>query len=397
MPSFLDSRDLRFLIGAGVVMVVLLGLTFALGPAPVQQSLGYPSSYASEWAGAKAAYLLLEEQGYRVERWEKSPEDLPENPDGAVLVLAEPTQAASASELAAIRRFVSAGGRVLAIGATAAALVPDLDAAAAEQWDPQPKTYEALLPSPVTRDAPEISMVAPDTLTSSEHPWLALYGQNDEVVVISYRVGKGEIIWWASASPLTNGLMRENSNLALFLNSIGAPANQGVYWDEYFHGARASMISYFETGPLPWAGLQIAIAFLAVLFTFSRRAGAMRMPATESRLSPLEFVETLGDLYQSAHASGAAVSVAYRRFRLALSRKLSTPSTAKLPELCRAASSRFLWPEDALLDTLARSERAMRSINLDEQEALYLVRQLHDYSARLEPRGRADQENTAWR
>jgi hypothetical protein len=397
MPSFLDSRDLRFLIGAGVVMVVLLGLTFALGPAPVQQSLGYPSSYASEWAGAKAAYLLLEEQGYRVERWEKSPEDLPENPDGAVLVLAEPTQAASASELAAIRRFVSAGGRVLAIGATAAALVPDLDAAAAEQWDPQPKTYEALLPSPVTRDAPEISMVAPDTLTSSEHPWLALYGQNDEVVVISYRVGKGEIIWWASASPLINGLMRENSNLALFLNSIGAPANQGVYWDEYFHGARASMISYFETGPLPWAGLQIAIAFLAVLFTFSRRAGAMRMPATESRLSPLEFVETLGDLYQSAHASGAAVSVAYRRFRLALSRKLSTPSTAKLPELCRAASSRFRWPEDALLDTLARSERAMRSINLDEQEALYLVRQLHDYSARLEPRGRADQENTAWR
>jgi hypothetical protein len=397
MPSFLDSRDLRFLIGAGVVMVVLLGLTFALGPAPVQQSLGYPSSYASEWTGAKAAYLLLEEQGYRVERWEKSPEDLPENPDGAVLVLAEPTQAASASELAAIRRFVSAGGRVLAIGATAAALVPDLDAAAAEQWDPQPKTYEALLPSPVTRDAPEISMVAPDTLTSSEHPWLALYGQNDEVVVISYRVGKGEIIWWASASPLTNGLMRENSNLALFLNSIGAPANQGVYWDEYFHGARASMISYFETGPLPWAGLQIAIAFLAVLFTFSRRAGAMRMPATESRLSPLEFVETLGDLYQSAHASGAAVSVAYRRFRLALSRKLSTPSTAKLPELCRAASSRFRWPEDALLDTLARSERAMRSINLDEQEALYLVRQLHDYSARLEPRGRADQENTAWR
>ena len=125
MPSFLDSRDLRFLIGAGVVMVVLLGLTFALGPAPVQQSLGYPSSYASEWAGAKAAYLLLEEQGYRVERWEKSPEDLPENPDGAVLVLAEPTQAASASELAAIRRFVSAGGRVLAIGASAAALVPD--------------------------------------------------------------------------------------------------------------------------------------------------------------------------------------------------------------------------------------------------------------------------------
>ena len=397
MPAFLDSRDLRFLIGAGVVMIVLVGLTYAVGPAPAQQSLGYPSSYASEWAGAKAAFLLLQEQGYQVERWEKSPEDLPANPDGALLVLAEPNQTASASERAAIRRFVSGGGRVLAIGASAADLVPDLNATAVEEWKPEPKTYSALLPSSVTRDATEISMIAPDTFTSSTHPWLALYGREDEIAVVTYRVGKGEIIWWASASPLTNGSNRDKSNLAFFLNCVGAPDTVSVYWDEYFHGARASMISYFENGPLPWASLQIGIAFLALLFTFSRRAGAMRMPATESRLSPLEFVETLGDLYQSAHASPAAVSVAYRRFRLALSRKLATPAKAKLPELCRAASSRFGWPEDALLDTLARSERAMRNINLNEDEALYLVRQLHDYSARLEPRGHAERENPAWR
>ena len=397
MPAFLDSRDLRFLIGAGVVMIVLVGLTYAVGPAPAQQSLGYPSSYASEWAGAKAAFLLLQEQGYQVERWEKSPEDLPANPDGALLVLAEPNQTASASERAAIRRFVSGGGRVLAIGASAADLVPDLNATAVEEWKPEPKTYSALLPSSVTRDATEISMIAPDTFTSSTHPWLALSGREDEIAVVTYRVGKGEIIWWASASPLTNGSIRDKSNLAFFLNCVGAPDTVSVYWDEYFHGARASMISYFENGPLPWASLQIGIAFLALLFTFSRRAGAMRMPATESRLSPLEFVETLGDLYQSAHASPAAVSVAYRRFRLALSRKLATPAKAKLPELCRAASSRFGWPEDALLDTLARSERAMRNINLNEDEALYLVRQLHDYSARLEPTGHAEQENPAWR
>ena len=397
MPAFLDSRDLRFLIGAGVVLVVLLGITYAVGPAPAQRSLGYPSSYASEWGGAKAAFMLLEDEGYQVERWEKSPEDLPASPDGALLVLAEPSQGASATELAAIRRFVSGGGRVLAMGASAADLVPDLDAAAAEEWDPKPKTYPAILPSSVTRDAAEISMVAPDTFTSSSHPWLALYGKEDEVAVISYRIGKGEVIWWASASPLTNGSIRDKNNLAFFLNCVGAPGNVRVYWDEYFHGARASMISYFANGPLPWAGLQIAIAMIAVLFTFSRRSGAMRMPAVESRFSPLEFVETLGDLYQSAHASPPAVSVAYRRFRLALSRKLAVPAKAKLPELCRAASSRFGWPEEALLDTLARSERAMRNINLDDKEALYLVRQLHDYSARLEPKGRAEQEMPAWR
>jgi Cu+-exporting ATPase len=68
-------------------MVVLLALTYAVGPAPPQQAIGYPSSYSAEWAGTKAAYLLLREQGYPVERWEKSPEDLPGQSDGSVLNL----------------------------------------------------------------------------------------------------------------------------------------------------------------------------------------------------------------------------------------------------------------------------------------------------------------------
>jgi hypothetical protein len=397
MPSFLDGRDLRLLIGAGAVMVALLAVTFTLGPAPAQQSIGYPSSYSPEWAGAKAAFLLLQEQGYRVERWEKSPLDLPSQSDGAVLVFAEPFDSASTGERTAIRRFVSGGGRVLAIGANAAGFAPDLDSKAAEEFDPQPRTYPALLPSPITRDAAEITMVSPDTFTSSVHPWLAQYGLNDEIAVVSYPVGKGEVIWWASASPLSNGSIRDKDNLAFFLNCIGTRTDTPIYWDEYFHGARASLASYFMNGPLPWAGLQIGIAFVAILFTFSRRAGPTRLPGTESRLSPLEFVDTLGGLYQSAHASPAAVAVAYRRFRLALSRKLATPPRAKLPEISRAASSKFGWPEQSLLDTLARSERAMRNINLDEKEALYLVRQLHEYSARLEPKGRTDQEMPAWR
>jgi Domain of unknown function (DUF4350) len=397
MPSFLDSRDARYVIGALALMLVLLAITYAVSPAPAPESLGYPSTYASDWKGAKAAYLLLEGEGYRVERWERPPEELPPSGAGDVLVLVEPFEDGVSGERAAMRRFVSDGGRIVAIGASAKELVPDLNAAEPTAYDPEEKILPALLPSPITRGAPEITMSSPDTFTSSPHPWLAEYGQGDQLGVVSYRIGNGEVIWWASASPLTNGTIREKNNLEFFLNCIGPPATAHIYWDEYFHGARESIFSYFAKGALPWVGLQIGIALTAVLLTFSRRSGAMRLPATESRLSPLEFVDTLGDLYQSAHASPAAVAVAYRRFRLALSRKLAAPSKAKLSELCRAASSRFGWPEEALLDTLSRSERAMRNINLEEAEALYLVRQLHELSARLDPKGRTDQEAPAWR
>jgi Domain of unknown function (DUF4350) len=393
MPAFLDAGDRRLLIGAGVAMVVLLALTFALAPPPAQQSIGYPSSYSPEWAGAKAAFLLLNQLGYHAERWERPPEDLPANPQGTVLILAEPSEDASNEERIAIREFVSDGGKVLALGGAAAQLAPDASAEEVPSWDLSSKTYSSLLPSPLTRDAPEITMVAPDRWTSHKPSQLGLYGAAEKPVVVSYRVGRGEVIWWASSSPLSNGLIREKNNLAFFLNAVG-PASSRVLWDEYFHGARGSLASYFAETPLPWAGLQIGIVFLAAVFTFSRRAGPVRVPAVESRLSPLEFVETLGDLYQSAHASPAAVGVAYQRLRTSLSRKLGAPTKAKLPEIAHAAFGRFGWPEEALLDTLARSERAMRNINLDEKEALELVRQLHDYSDRIESSRHTKQETT---
>ena len=240
-------------------------------------------------------------------------------------------------------------------------------------------------------------MVSPDVWTATNSSQLAAYGDDERPVVLSYRVGSGEVIWWASATPLTNGAIRDKGNLALFLNSIGPPSDSRVLWDEYFHGARGSLLSYFERTPLPWAGLQVGIAFLAALFTFSRQSGPIWSPAPPSRLWPLEFVRTLGDLYRSAHASPAAVAVSYRRFRFALSRRLAVPAELKLGELCRRAAARFGWPEGALLDTLTRSERAMRSIHPDEPEALDLIRRLHGYSASLEPQGGAEQETPAWR
>ena len=168
-------------------------------------------------------------------------------------------------------------------------------------------------------------------------------------------------------------------------------------WDEYFHGMRPSLSFYIGETPLPWAGLQIAVVFLAALFTFSRRSGPVFMPLSESRLSPLEFVDTLGDLYESAHAAPSAVEIAYQRLRLLLARKLGVPPQIKLPELCQLAASRLGWPADALRNTLGACERAMRDIHLSDREALELVDTLHDYTDRLDTRRSPAQEKPAWK
>jgi hypothetical protein len=395
MPPLLDRNDRQLVIGAIAVMLLLVLLTYALRPAE-EKSVGIPSSYSDDWLGTKAAFLLLQESGYDVERWELPPQRLPKDPTGTTLVFAEPTERGSADDRAAVSKFVQDGGRLLVMGATAAEFAPLSRAMAIPSSDLAQKPYSALTPSPLSRNAPVVTMVAPDRWLGLTGSQLAIYGTALKPGVVSYRYGKGQVIWWAISSPASNGSIREQGNLALLLNSVGPPASH-VLWDEYFHGMRPSLSFYIGETPLPWAGLQIAVVFLAALFTFSRRSGPILMPLGESRLSPLEFVDTLGDLYESAQAAPVAVEIAYERFRQLLARKLSAPSQIKLPELCQLAAEQLGWPADALRNALGACERAMRDINLSNREALELVGTLHDYTDRLDVRRAAAQEKSGWK
>jgi Domain of unknown function (DUF4350) len=396
MPAFFDARDRQLVIGAVVLMVVLLGLTYVLRPVPAKQAIGTPSSYSTDWLGTKAAFLLLQQSGYRVERWESPPEELPEDAAGTTLIFAEPSERGSSAERAAVSRFVSAGGRLLVMGASGGSFAPQSSAVPIPDSDLTPKSFSALLPSPLSRNAPEVTMVAPDEWRSIGPSQLAIYDRNGKPGVVWYRFGKGQVIWWAISSPISNGSIRDKGNLALFLNSVG-PSNSRVLWDEYFHGMRRSLTSYFAETPLPWAGLQLACAIAAILFTFSRRSGPIRMPAEESRLSPLEFVDTLGSLYQTARAAPAAVEIVYQRLRLSLSRRLGISAKAKLPVLCQAAADRLGWPSNALFNTLSDAERAMRDINPDDREALDLVRELHGYLERMDSQRKPAEMRPSWK
>jgi len=98
---------------------------------------------------------------------------------------------------------------------------------------------------------------------------------------------------------LTNAGISQAGNLPLFLNTMDSIKGSGppvIYWDEYFHGARGSLWGYVPKTPIPWGCVQLSIFLVAVLFTFSRRSGPIFSPAPISRLSPLEFVETMGGL-----------------------------------------------------------------------------------------------------
>jgi hypothetical protein len=226
----------------------------------------------------------------------------------------------------------------------------------------------------------------------SSNRWIAtdggqvpLYGEPDEPVVVTWRLGRGRIFWWAAPTPVTNSGISRAGNLGFLLDCIaaarpGAPANETtVLWDEYFHGYRGSLWNYFEETPVPWAIFQLAVIAAFVFVTFGRRSGPLYVPATPSRLSPLEFVETMGDLYARARAGPAAVRVAYQHFRGQLTRRLAlAPSISNL-QLDAAVRERLGWKQPGLFDTLQRAEKASHAGEVSSADALSIVQALEHY------------------
>ena len=386
MPRGLDSADRTLLIGAGLLLMGLILASALVSPSKSTGGSSLPSTYSNAWDGAKAAFLLLQESGYRVQRWELSPTELDENSAGEVLIFAEPLLPPTSDEKARVLSFLQRGGRVVATGFRATSLLPEPEHfGPAEMYEDKVK-FHALLPSPLVENAPEISMTPPKDWKPARASHLVVYGNKDTAAVITYRVGNGQVIWWGSDTPLINGGISEPGNLALFLNCVASSRDKRILWDEYFHGARGSLWSYFAKTPLPWALAQMVLLFVTVLATYSRRNGPIRMPAKVSRLSPLEFVETLGDLYSSVHAGGAAIQIMYQRLRFLLTRQLGLSGNASALGLARSASQALGWKEEGLRETLERAEHMAPSQEIDDRESLSVVQELFDYMSQLEPR-----------
>lgn len=386
MPHGLDSADRKLLIGVGALFVVLVIVSAVISPPRITGASAIPSSYSPSWDGAKGAFQLLENLGYNVSRWEQPPTQLPQAAANEVLILAEPEQSPSEEERFAITEFLENGGRVIATGSAASEFLPDASRFAEGSPFEDKENFDAMVPSVITRGARQITMASPQNWAPLSKRQIVVYGNEDTAAVVTYRFGKGEVIWWAASTPLTNGSIRDSGNLAFFLNCIGPPGRVQVLWDEYFHGMRGSLWGFFAQTPVIWGVAQFGLVFLAILFTYSRRLGPIRPAVTQSRLSPLQFVDTLGDLYASARVESAAVGIAYQRFRFILTRKLGLPVNAAVSELAKSASVNLGWEEEPLLHALSQCEFASKNGDLHMQDSLELVQQLHDYTARMEVR-----------
>ena len=394
MPLQLAPADRRILRVAAAIFIAMIGAAFIfLGGSDSNQNI--PSAYSTASGGCKAAFLLLKESGYQSQTWEQPLRDLPDG-KGTTLFLMLPSVALANEDKQRLESFLKSGGRLIAAGQFAGSYLPTNETASDPMSGTLWRRVPALSLSPITHAAPAITM-APRSYWRPGSGAVGLYGESEKPAVVEYKVGEGRVLWVAAATPFTNAGLKEEGNLEFLLAAVGAPGQTKILWDEYIHGYARSVASTKTDRYIGWIALQLGVFAVAILLAYSRRSGPIWLPEGEVRLSPLEFVHTLGLMYEHAKAGAVAVEISCQRFRYLLTRRLGLSVKASVADLARAVHDRRAVPEAAFANTLSECESCQYDAKVPASTALRLVQALFDYEVRLELVRTPHREKKAWK
>jgi hypothetical protein len=371
-----DDRD-RMLLQSCAALVAILILVLALFSPGNSDEDRIPSSYSTAPHGAKAAFELLRQSGYQVERQSDSLTQLEDRVDEhATVVFADPFLENITASRDAVKALLDKGARVVVTGYAGGLLAPG-NAVEANRFPPSECNADAngfgqLAGSGTVRMTPGARWKQSNPL---HH---VAYTCQGDAVAVTYKPGKGTVIWWADALPLENSGLLQADNLVFFLNSIGAPATTHVFWDESLHGDSPSLLTYTRGTPLHLIGWQLVLVVALLLWSYARRSGPLRPDPVLPRTTQIEFVHSLGSLYQAAGANQVAVSGAYQHFRQQLEQLFAIPRNRSAEALGGTLSQHFGAGSERLLKTLVACEQAMKNENLPAKTALERVQALHD-------------------
>ncbi len=388
MPASWRTSDLTVLAVAGAGTVLLTAASFMAAPPDVLPR-NDGSSYAAHPDGARAAFLLLKELGYHVDRSFEPVTAIRHAPAQTVLVIANPSEAPSAQDVQALQKFVERGGLVLATGSAAATFLPGVPRKSERRGDTaalrasRSRRQDRALPGALTSGVESIDMPAATGPLPLESPYVVIYGTDQAPAVVTARFEKGHAVWWAGSAPLANGGIGRPRHVELLVNAVGPPGARTVLWDEFYHGHTRSFWSYLAATPFVFGVLQLAAIAGVALFTYARRRRPIRQRVVEPRTSPLEFIDTMGGLYERARASAAAVSTVYAHVRRRLLTALGLPLNTGDERLVAVAAARLAFDAAALQGVLSNARAASGDPDLTAKQAVPIVRELQAVAARV--------------
>jgi hypothetical protein len=372
------TADRKLLIALSVTVPLLLALVAFFTPDEDFDSADI-STYSVRSGGAKATFEFIQELGYNTARWEGPLSNVPDKP-GSLLIVAQ--RFVNKENSKALETFAQDGGTVLVAGFMGGDIVP-ADRFGFVMQSQSWHAFPAGPPQAINRGVAAITLpkgmywrLKPDDA--------ALFADGNQAMAVALPAGKGRVIWVASPLALCNAGLKAPGNAEFLANVLRVTNPAQVYW--YSPGGSAGgKRSVFLSAPVLALGGEVLFIFALVLWTHSRRFGPVHpLAENTSPMAQLEFVHTLGSLYQSANAANVAVEIAYRRFIFLVARHFGIPQGEDAAERLVPVLARSLnRSEQDVASVLKRSEEATHTPDLRPADAAEYMNQLRDWLVTL--------------
>jgi CRP-like cAMP-binding protein len=350
----------------GVLFVAAYAATVALANRYYVISAPASSVYSSSATGFKVYYSYLQELGVSAkvqQSWETLPED-------ATLICAGPfQQPATKEEAEALGRWVRKGGRLVAVGPDAQQLTRPMGFGGSPSAGEASETLKPLFPGAYARGIAGIQPGA-DRLLVDDSAWVAHFKDYAGQVLVTQKVGEGEVAWLAGAWPLTNAGIggADNGRFAVTLATAGG---RPVYFDEYHHGYvhESGYWDRLSAGGRSSVVL-LALALAVALAGWGRRVAPVIVPPAPHTARGGAYISQLAELYRKAGARADALVALEDGLSRALARTHGAfdaglahhPAAAEALADSRALRERSSIPADAFLATARRLSRARQEV-----------------------------------
>jgi hypothetical protein len=324
----------RFAIAAVVVLggiialnVLARGLDHAVGGSEPSGVTG--SSYGTQDSGLAAVASLFTHYDHPVTRQRGSIAGSALDPAATVFVI-EP-QTLTDDDDATLLEFVSEGGR-LVIGGTDPFYLRRLRDRPPQWGADGSSSYREIDPSLGARRVETAGLGA----WTDRGSGTVLAHDADTILLAEDRVGRGEILFLADASPVENAYLARADNAAFALGLAGGAARP-VEFAEGPHGFGSKR--GLGAIPSPWKISLLILAAAAVVLAASRsrRLGPPDRPARELPPARAEYVRALAVTLERAHDPGTALTPMQQWARSHIARRAHLRSDASLEEIDRAA------------------------------------------------------------
>ena len=322
----------------GAIALILLSLLFILISTPNQQRLQDGSTYSRQPSGYGAWYAAMEQQGAKIQRWQKPVTDLIKNAPipkqtGMTLLQIYPQPTGNIVLEQAERAWLALGNKLVVLGVA------------------QPVTkaeFSTTHPTAAGLVAIQSSRRRVASSPKIQPEEEVILGDRYGAIIWQSQIGKGQLILITTPYLGANAYQKSPGNFKL-LSQLVDQKNQ-IYIDEYLHGYRdreeiakagvGNWIAYLERTPVLVVVLQMGVIFLVFLWGYNQRLGAVVPLVTPAINNSEEYIKAIAAVLERANCPDFLVSTIGKAEQLKLQKSLGLGNTPVAPETLLA-----VWQE----------------------------------------------------